>query len=162
MLMLAAGLAVVGGGCKKNPPKPAATTPTAPAPTQPTAPSPPAGADTQYQAGAGAIQNARKAAERTQLLSLMNGLGVYILSLDTDKGKMPTKQEVYAALKDDITQRPLLEKINDGTIILTGSTNRAGLWAYEKGADVSGGVGLVGPSAQRLSADDIKKLLRGG
>ncbi|MFO0848921.1 MAG: hypothetical protein U0871_10275 [Gemmataceae bacterium] len=163
MLTLVAGLVLIGGGCKKNPPKPAATIPTAPAATQPTAPAPPpAGADTQYQPGAG-LQNVRKAADRTQLLAMMHGLGVQIVYLDTTTYmRMPTKQELYAALKNEVTERKLVELIDNGTIILTGSTDRAGLWAYEKGADVSGGVALIAGRADRYSAEDIKKFLRDG
>ena len=97
--ILAVGLALTAAGCKKNPPKPVATPPTQPAPEPPAVTSP--GANTQYQPGAGALQNTRRAAERTQLLAMMNSLGVYIFSMDTEKGKMPTKQEVYAALKDE-------------------------------------------------------------
>lgn len=162
MLTLVAGLALIGGGCKKNPPKPAATIPTAPAATQPTAPAPPpAGAGTQYQPGAGALQNVRNAAKRTELLAMMSGLAIHIVALDTQNGKMPTRQELYDAIKNEVSERKLVEQINDGTIILTGSTDRSGLWAYEKGADVSGGVALIAGRADRYSAEDIKKFLQG-
>jgi hypothetical protein len=160
MLMLAAGLALVGGGCKKVKPKPVETPATTPAPP-PTPPTTPAAAGTQYEPGAGAIQNARKAAERTQLLAMMSGLALHIVALDTQNGRMPTRQELYDSIKDVVTERPLVEKINDGTIILTGSTDRSGLWAYEKGAEVSGGVALIAGSAQRYAAEDIQKFLRG-
>lgn len=159
-LMLAAGLAIIGGGCKKVKPKEVETPATITLPTPPTTPAP-AGAGTQYQPGAGAIQNVRNAAKRTELLAMMQGLAIHIVSMDTLNGKMPTKQELYDAIKNEVSERKLVEQIDNGTIILTGSTDRTGMWAYEKGAEVSGGVALIAGSANRYSAEDIQKFLRG-
>ena len=143
-------------GCKEDAPKPK-TAPTAVAKAEP-APSG-GGGNTNYVAGGGAVQNTRQAAKRTVALADMSQLGVSITALADTIGKMPTAQEIQADLKSTPT---LLKLITDGTVILTGTQSRSGLWAYELDADTKGGIGLVGGTASRYQADEIKNLKQGG
>ena len=150
---------VVLVGCKDDPPPPKAkTAPTPAAKAGDT--TPPAfdrGGNTNYQAGGGATQAVRQAARRTVALNDMKNLGTYIADLELQNNRMPTKADIVAAVKSDATVSKL---IADGTIILTGTTKRAGLWAYEAEADTKGGIGLVGGTPNRHTADEIKTHLQ--
>lgn len=149
-------------GCKK---KEASTPPSGGSETKPVSPDSAApatspamkGGNTNYQAGAGAAQNVRQAARRTVALNDMHQIGVIIQQYETLNNRMPNAQEIQSELR----QTPnLLALITGGSIILTGTTNRSGLWAYEAEADTKGGIGLVGGTASRYSADDIKAFLQ--
>jgi hypothetical protein len=154
MLIAAAGF-LLAAGCEK---KKAKTTPTTAATAKGGDTPPPAagGGNTNYQGGAGAAQNIRKAGKRTVALNDMKTLGQAIELKYNDLGKMPTKQEILA----DLSQYPnILSLVKDGTVILTGTTDHAGLWAYEVEADTKGGIGLVGGVANRYDAATIKQYL---
>lgn len=113
--------------------------------------------NTNFQAGAGAVQNIRKAGQRAATLNDMQQLGIFIKQMDLDNNKMPQPAEVKEYIRRDAAK--LLALIDDGTIILTGTRDRGGLWAYETEADKLGGIGLVNGTANRYSADDIKQML---
>lgn len=144
-------LPLVAGCKKKTPPASAAATPAAPAPVA-------GGAnDTNYQAGAGAVQNVRNAARRTVAINDMNQIGLTIETLYSTSGRMPDINAIKAELR---TAGNLLALISDGAVILTGTTNHSGLWAYQADADTQGGIGLVAGRAARMSADEIKNTPR--
>jgi len=139
--------AVIGFGCKKK-----------------TAPPPPATAPdsggsskgTQYVAGGGAIQNTRQAAKRTVVLSDMHDFGIAITLWKDDNTRMPS----IAEMKQIAAAYPkILAAINDGSIILTGTTDASGLWAYEVDSETRGGIGLVAGTASRYDAQTIKQYL---
>ena len=144
-------------GCKENAPKPTAAATAAKANEPPAGLAP--GGNTNYQAGAGALQNTRQAARRAVAQSDMSQLGLIMSDMAERTGKMPTAAEVQAELR---TTPNLLKLLQDGTVVLTGTPARSGLWAYEAEADTKGGIGLVGGTARRCEADEIKTLLRGG
>lgn len=105
----------------------------------------------------GAVQAVRKAARRTQALNEMNTLGQVISFMQNDLGRMPTKDQIMAELK----QYPkLLEAVNEGAFILTGTTEAGGLWAYEVEADVKAGVALIGGRATRSTPDELAPYFR--
>lgn len=163
--LLFVGLAAAVG-CTADVPR-SKTAPTAAPPTKAADPTPdPAptsgGGNTNYQAGAGALQNTRQAARRTVALNDLANLGKFIQAQEIELGKMPTKAEITNALKADPSYRSISAAVADGTIILTGTSNKSGLWAYETDADSKGGLGLVGGVASRYSADEIKRYLQGG
>lgn len=142
----------LAAGCKKK--QPAASAPAS-------APAPPVVAggaqDTNYQAGAGAAVNSVRAARRAVAQSDMSQLGLIIEQLYGLNNRMPDVNAIKAELR---TAGNLLSLVNDGTIVLTGTTNHAGLWAYQAGADTEGGIGLVAGTASRMSADEIKQAMR--
>ncbi len=146
-------------GCKEDAPKPK-TAPTAAAKAEGDTPS--AGGNTNYQAGAGALQNTRQAAKRADLTNDLANLGTFITDQEITLGKMPSAAEITSALKADPSFRKVSELVAAGTIVLTGTSKRAGLWAYETEADTKGGLGLVAGRANRYTADEIKNLKQGG
>jgi hypothetical protein len=140
--------AILVAGCEKTA-KTGATT----AATQPSA----GASQTGYVAGGGAIQNSRQAAKRTEVLNEMNTLGQVIADYDATYGRMPNKQEVEATLQ----QYPKVAAlVKDGSIVLTGSSNRGGCWAYQFEADTKGGIVLVGGRASRMSADEAAQSIK--
>lgn len=114
------------------------------------------GGNTNYQPGFGAAQAVRKAGLRTINLNEMKQLGLYVTQAADDFGKMPTAAEIKQMVSQDKT---LTGMINDGSLILTNTTNRGGLWAYEVDADTKGGIVLVAGTASRASADEVKQYL---
>jgi hypothetical protein len=107
--------------------------------------------------GGGAIQAVRKAARRTQALNEMRTLGQVISLMQTDLGRMPTREQIIAELK----QYPqLLAAVNDGAFILTGTSEAGGLWAYEVDADKTPGIALIGGQATRSTPDELAPYFR--
>jgi hypothetical protein len=164
-----AGLSLAAGACQKKP-KPAPPTvsaeglpkgevaPDVAAPAQPAAtPAAPERVDPRNtNTGGGAIVGSYRAGKRTNLLNDMSQLGQFVEIQYQEAGKMPDPAAIKANLT---TARNILKEIDDGFIILTGTKNHAGLWAYEVDADKVGGVGLVAGRAQRLQADEVKQML---
>jgi hypothetical protein len=152
------GLAV---GCDKKTAKPIdttpATTPTATMEPPSPAPAAPSSGNTNYQAGAGAVQNIRQAARRTVAINDMQQLGTFIQQMTAETGKMPSPAEIKEYIRRDAPK--IVAAIDDGTILLTGTKNMSGLWAYEVDADKSGGIALVAGTASRLDAAQVKQLL---
>jgi hypothetical protein len=150
LLVVVVGVLLGSAGCKK----PASSTVASKTESTPA----PAGnrGNTNYVPGGGAVQNTRQAARRVVALNDMSQIALTIASWELDNNRMPNKNEIYAALSG----YPNLKKlIDDGDVILTGTTKREGLWAYEVEADTKGGIGLVSGTASRYSADDIKQML---
>ena len=152
-LVLAAGClaAVAATGCQKKPPAVAATQP---------APPPPAPVDqrnTNFQAGAGAVQNVRKAAARTVSINDMHQLGTFVEQMYSEGGKMPAPKEIKDSIRRDAPK--VVADIDEGAIILTGTKDHAGLWAYEVDADKAGGIVLVAGKANRADAAEVQQLL---
>jgi hypothetical protein len=143
-------IVVVLAGCKKK----AATVPTT-APTL-TATEVTSG-NTNYEAGAGALQNVRNAAMRTITLAEMQQLGVFIEDQYLIDGKMPRLDVIRATLQKNSPNT--LKMIDDKKIILCWTAQHEGLWAYEVDADTKGGIGLVTGQARRCEADEIRRLL---
>jgi predicted small lipoprotein YifL len=108
--------------------------------------------------GGGAVQAVRKAARRTQALNELHNLGLLIEELRDPFGKMPTKEQIVAALKGS-QYANILTGINEGAYILTGTTDGGGLWAYEVDADKLGGIALIGGKATRATAEEVQRYL---
>jgi hypothetical protein len=155
-----AALALGGAGCKKKEPVAVAPPPTETTPATPAAPPAPEpvriDARNTNQPG-GAITGSYRAGKRTNILSDMRQLGQFIEIQYNEAGKMPDPAAIKANLT---TARNILKEIDEGWIILTGTKDHAGLWAYEVDADKAGGVVLIGGTAQRMpEAYDVKQLL---
>jgi hypothetical protein len=144
-------------GCEKKKPKAVAKKDDAgPAVAEP---APVDNRNSAYVQGGGALQNARQAAKRAVAMSDMQQLGTLIFSYELDNNKMPTASDIKAMLKPDGLN--ILKLIDEGAIILTGTTDKRGLWAYEVDADTAGGVIVTGPTpaARRATADEVKGML---
>lgn len=113
--------------------------------------------NTNFRPGAGAVQNVRQAARRTNALVEMKTLGDLVTIMYTEDGRMPSKEQIAASVKRDA---PAVAKgIDEGVYILTGATDHAGLWAYEVDADKAGGIVLVAGVANRATAEEVQQHL---
>jgi hypothetical protein len=135
--LLATTVAAVGCNLNINLPKRA---------TVPTEAAPPTVDDrnTNYRPDQSGLRNAKRAGERLAQQTQMDQLGTIAVEAD---------------LKANPDARDLLKLIDDGVIILTGTTDRQALWAYEVDADKVGGIILVSGRARRAKADEVKQLL---
>ncbi len=151
LLMILLGVAIVSGGCKKKNSAPPVVKKEEPVVVD--------DRNTAHVPGGGTVQNVRKAAKRAVTMNDLQQLGTIIFSMELETNKMPTIEEIKAALKPDGLN--LLAAIDEGAIILTGTTNKRGVWAYEVDADKAGGVIVTGPTpaARRAKADEVKQLL---
>jgi hypothetical protein len=94
------------------------------------------------------------AIRRTDAINEMKTLGQEISLLLTELGRMPTKDQILAALK---TNSKLLTAISEGSYILTGTTDAGGLWAYEIDADVRPGLALIGGTAAKSTPEELAR-----
>ena len=115
--------------------------------------------NTNYRPDQSGLRNAKRAGERLAQQTQMDQLGTIMFALELQDNKMPSVQAVKDDLKANPDARDLLKLITDGVIILTGTTDRQGLWAYEVDADKAGGIILVSGRARRATADDVKQYL---
>ncbi len=113
--------------------------------------------NTNYRPGGGALINSLRAGKRAALMTEMNDLGLAINQVVILDDKMPSKAEIEEMLRKDYPKYAALVK--DGTIVLTDTKDKRGLWAYEVDSDKAGGIALVGGSTSRITADEIKALL---
>jgi hypothetical protein len=67
----------------------------------------------------------------------MNDVWTYIENRSGVSGKMPSIQEVYAALA--AVKSPAADLLRGGSIVLTSATSREAIWAYEANAPTRGG-----------------------
>jgi hypothetical protein len=153
-ILFALGAALVAGGCKKK---------NSAAPVvkkEEPAPPPVDERNSAFVPGGGAIQNSRQAVKRVDHQNDIRNLGVLIFDFELTNGKLPTASEIKAAMTvgDWASVR---KKVDEGVIILTGTTKKDGLWAYEVDADKVGGIVLTGPTpnTRRANADEVKQLL---
>jgi hypothetical protein len=153
-ILLPLMMAIAACGCEKKKAKTVAKTEPAPAEAAPPPVNP---GNTNYQGGAGAVQNVRQAARRAAKQNDLHQLGLLISQTTTLDNRMPSAAEIKQSLQRDAPN--ILKEINEGIIILTDTKNMRGLWAYEVDADRAGGLVLVGGTASRASADEVKQYL---
>ena len=137
-------------GCKKKTPPPAAAS-SAPAAE------PVDDRNTTFRPGGSTIGNAYRAGKRAVALNDMSQLGQLIEMMHLDTGRMPDAAAIKAGMQKDAPN--IYKLIDDGTIILTGTKDHAGLWAYEVDADKAGGIVLVAGTPSRATADEVKQYL---
>ncbi len=104
------------------------------------------------------IGQAYRAGKRAGLLQEMDQIGKTITATVLVDDRMPTAADIKADLQRSAAKYAAL--IDDGTIILTDTKSKTGLWAYEIDADKAGGIVLVGGVAERKTADEVKALLK--
>ncbi len=108
--------------------------------------------------GGGAAMVVRKAAVRTTDLNEMKTLGELIELMRDEFGKMPTKDRILTDLRQQSPK--LFGMISEGSIVLTGTTEGGGLWAFSAGADQQPGFAVIGGRATRTTPDDLQPYLR--
>jgi hypothetical protein len=86
-------------------------------------------------------------------------LQVFMEAASAESGKLPDRATIMAALKMEKGAANLVKAIEDGSVILTGTTSREEVWAYEKIGPEKGGLILTSNGVEKLSAAEIKKRL---
>jgi hypothetical protein len=143
---------VASGGCKK---KPAAASS---APGGEAAAAPVDDRNTNFRRGGSEVGNAIRAGKRAVALNDMSQLGQLIEIMYSDTNRMPDAAAIKTAMQKDAPH--IYKQIDEGAIILTGTKDHSGMWAYEVDADKAGGIVLVAATASRASADEVKQYLK--
>jgi hypothetical protein len=108
--------------------------------------------------GGGAIQAVRKAARRTQARNELHNLGLFIEQMRDPFGKMPTREQILQELPRSYPQ--VYQAIQEGSYILTGTTDGSGVWAYEVEADIRPGLALIGGRVVSTTPEELARYLR--
>jgi hypothetical protein len=148
VLVFVLAIALIAGCAKKS----KETTPdTAPSPATTS------GSGNASGGGGGALMGALNAGHRAQAIAELHDLGLMIETMRDPYGKMPTKDQILMELKK--TNPKMLKAIEEGSYILTGTTDANSLWAYRVDADKQDSVALIGGRAERTTPDVIQKYL---
>jgi hypothetical protein len=108
---------------------------------------------------AGDRVTAQNIVARTLTQNDLKNLQVLMEAASAETGKLPDKAAIMAALKMEKAAANLVKAIEGGTLILTGTSNREDVWAYEKAAPEKGGWFLTSNGVERLDAQAAKKRL---
>jgi hypothetical protein len=100
--------------------------------------------------GGGAYQAVRTATTRTVNMAQMHDLRLFIDNASAASGQMPSAQDIKAALQKESPKTYQL--VENGSIVLTGTRSREGIWAYTFEPQTTGGEHLV------LSASGIERV----
>ena len=98
-----------------------------------------------------------RAGKRLGLQAEMGDIGKQISITVQIDDRMPTAAEITADIRTSSAKLGAI--LGDGTVILTNTTDKGGLWAYEVDSDKAGGIALVGGIASRKTAEEITALL---
>ena len=110
--------------------------------------------------GGGAYQAVRTAVRRTVNENELKNLHLFIETASGASGRMPSPQEILAALQREAPK--IAKHIQDGDIVLTGATTREGIWAYTKDPQSTAGEHLILTSSgiERMQADTLRQRLK--
>ncbi|VTR94402.1 unnamed protein product [Gemmata massiliana] len=97
------------------------------------------------------------AANKIVAMADMREVWVFIENASGASGKMPTAALTYAALRE--ASSPAAALVKDGAIILTGSTSRESVWAFEARAYLNGGLVVSQNGVETLTAAELKTRL---
>ena len=161
LLLLALTLAVLAG-CKKTTDKQASPTP---APGEGLAVHAPTGVVINPGMGGGgsggAAQAVRKAVARTVNQHQLSTLYKFIFDSEITNSRMPTAEEITAALKS--ADSATYNLVKDGVIRLTGTRTRSGvIWAYTWEPQTVGGDHLVitNSGVERMPIQTLRQRLQ--
>jgi hypothetical protein len=167
LLVIGLALALLGG-CKKKTTKLAQAAPGDQAPAAAAAPGGQVGAHAPTGVvlgkgsggGGGAYQAVRTATTRTVNMAQMHDLQLFIDNASLADGQMPSAEVIKAALQKE--SRKTYELVNNGSIVLTGTRSRQGIWAYTFEPQTTGGEHLVLSSSgiERMPAATLRQRLQ--
>ena len=87
----------------------------------------------------------------------MKDLHLFITEKELAFNQMPDQKAIMDYAKKE---NPKLHKLLDsGAIVLTGITQREGVWAYEKDAPSKGGWVITHTGESKMTADELKQRL---
>jgi hypothetical protein len=108
----------------------------------------------------GAAQEVRRAATRTVNQHELNNLRLFIDTASLASGRMPSVQEITAALQKEAPATYKL--VHERVIILTGTQTRESIWAYTYQPQTVDGIHLVVTSSgiERMNANELRQKLQ--
>ncbi len=137
---------VAGGGCKKISSSSAAVQTGGPASTE------------RSGGGGGAVSAVRGAVQRKAVnANDMKQIHLFIDTASGASGRMPKTSDITAALQKEAPALAAL--IADGTIVLTGASQRSDIWAYEAKALESRGWTCSSGGVEMMDKDALKNRL---
>jgi len=130
----------------------------------PPAPQPPPQAprgineNTNFRPGGTALGNVYRAGKRAGLMGEMQQIGQLVSVTVQVDDRMPSAAEIKTDLQRGSAKLAAL--VADGTVILTGTKDKRGMWAYEIDSDKAGGIALVSGTPGRYTAQQITAMLQ--
>lgn len=115
------------------------------------------GRTTNYQSGAGAVQNVRNAVNRTVTSHDLDQIRLFIETHSLSMNKMPTAKETYDTLKKEAAK--IATQVDEKIITLHPAKKREDVWAYETAALTKGGLVLTASGVERMDAEVLKQKL---
>jgi hypothetical protein len=112
---------------------------------------------TNYQSGAGAVQNIRNAVNRVVTKHDLEQIRIFIESASIESNKMPSAEDTMAELRRSAPKIATL--IDEKVITLHKAKNREDVWAYETAALTVGGLVLTSSGVERFDAAVLKQKL---
>jgi hypothetical protein len=97
------------------------------------------------------------AAKKAVALADMRDIQIFVHDASLASGKMPAPVEIFAALVK--AGSPAAEHVKSGAIILTGATQREGVWAFEARAATQGGMIVSQNGVETVTAAELKQRL---
>jgi len=88
----------------------------------------------------------------------MKNLHIFMEAAFAESGTMPDRDAILAGLKESMAIN-LVKAIQDGTLVLTGTTVRESVWAYEKGTSTAGGWIISNFGVEKVTPVEFKKRL---
>jgi hypothetical protein len=114
--------------------------------------------NSNYDSGAGAVQNVRNAVQRKAVESnQMAQIRLFIDTASGASGRMPSPAETTAAIKQEAPAIAAL--IADGTIVIHPAKNREDVWAYEAKAMESSGWVATSAGVETMDSHTLKARL---
>lgn len=105
----------------------------------------------------GLVEKVHNKVKETINAQELHGLQEYIAYHEVEFNRMPTKDEIKAFAKKE---NPRLSKLlEDGTLVLTGTTKRDGVWAYEKDAPTKGGWAITASGESIMTPEELNQKL---
>ena len=114
--------------------------------------------NTNFRPGGTVLGNTYRAGKRAGLMAEMDQIGGLLNPTVIVDDRMPTADEIKEELRK--SSGKLAKLVEDGTVILTDTKDKQGLWAYEIDSDKAGGIALIAGRASRKSAEEITALLK--
>jgi hypothetical protein len=113
---------------------------------------------TNYQSGAGAVQNVRAAVQRTVTTNDLAQIRIFIENASLASGSMPSVNDTYDALKKEAPK--IAQLIDEKVLTLNPAKTREQVWAYETAAYTNGGLVLTSSGVERMDASVLKQKLQ--
>lgn len=114
--------------------------------------------NTNFRPGGTALGNVYRAGKRAGLMGEMQQIGQLVSVTVQVDDRMPSAAEIKADLQR--SSGKLAALVADGTVILTDTKDKRGMWAYEIDSEKVGGIALVGGTPGRYTAQQITAMLQ--